>query len=50
MHSILVYVVIGLDGVGGACLHFTPARLTDIKGPARSDPDISVRAQVLNTA
>ena len=34
-------------GVGG-CLHFSLARLTDIRGPVRCHPGVSVRAQVSN--
>lgn len=47
VHSIFIYMVIGdLRG----CLYFTPARPTDIRGPAKGHPGVSVRAQVSNTA
>ena len=34
----------------GGCLHFTPVRLRDIKGPAKDHLEVSIRAQVSNTA
>ena len=34
----------------GGCLHFTPMKLTDIKGPAKDHLEVSIRAQVSDRA